>query len=177
VGWGVPAKGLTELVTAWALLDTPSRLRIIGPISEPYAQDLTAIADKALGELEIVGPVEHGEAMSQLAAADVCVLPSYTEGFPNVVLEAMALGKPVVATCVGAIPEMLLGSDDECGICIPPRDVNALHIALRQLATSKALRTALGTNGRRRVERNYSMGVVFRQYKDVWQQSPRWMKG
>jgi len=47
------------------------------------------------------------------------ILPSYTEGFPNVILEAMALGKPIIATSVGAIPEIL---SEECGVVMKPRD-------------------------------------------------------
>ena len=62
-----------------------------------------------------------------MAAADLVTLPSYMEGCPNVVLEALACGRPVVATNVGGIPEIM---SDECGQLVPPRDPSALAQAL-----------------------------------------------
>ena len=62
-----------------------------------------------------------------MAAADLVTLPSYMEGCPNVVLEALASGRPVVATNVGGIPEIL---SVECGQLVPPRDSGALAEAL-----------------------------------------------
>jgi teichuronic acid biosynthesis glycosyltransferase TuaC len=62
-----------------------------------------------------------------MAAADVVTLPSYMEGCPNVVLEALACGRPVVATNVGGIPEIMT---DACGRLVPPRDSAALAHAL-----------------------------------------------
>ena len=62
-----------------------------------------------------------------MAAADLVTLPSYMEGCPNVVLEALACGRPVVASNVGGIPEIL---SDECGRLVPPRDSGALAQAL-----------------------------------------------
>jgi len=62
-----------------------------------------------------------------MAAADLVTLPSYMEGCPNVVLEALACGRPVVATNVGGIPEIM---SDQCGHLVPPRDPGALALAL-----------------------------------------------
>jgi glycosyltransferase involved in cell wall biosynthesis len=62
-----------------------------------------------------------------VAAANLVTLPSYMEGCPNVILEALACGRPVVATNVGGIPEILNG---ECGELVPPRDSAALAHAL-----------------------------------------------
>ena len=62
-----------------------------------------------------------------MAAADLVTLPSYMEGCPNVVLEALACGRPVVATNVGGIPEIM---NDKCGRLVPPRDPAALARAL-----------------------------------------------
>jgi teichuronic acid biosynthesis glycosyltransferase TuaC len=58
-----------------------------------------------------------------MAVADLITLPSYMEGCPNVVMEALACGRPVVAASVGGIPELL---NDECGLLVPPRDSRAL---------------------------------------------------
>jgi glycosyltransferase involved in cell wall biosynthesis len=62
-----------------------------------------------------------------MAAADLVTLPSYMEGCPNVVLESLACGRPVVATNVGGIPEIM---SDECGRLVPARDSDALALAL-----------------------------------------------
>ena len=62
-----------------------------------------------------------------MRAADLFCLPSYSEGCPNVVVEALACGRPVVATRVGGIPELVKGT---CGMLIPPRDIGELRRAL-----------------------------------------------
>jgi glycosyltransferase involved in cell wall biosynthesis len=65
-----------------------------------------------------------------LRASDVLALPSYAEGCPNVVLEALSCGRPVVASAVGGIPEIV---NDECGVLVPPQNVPALRDALAQV--------------------------------------------
>jgi glycosyltransferase involved in cell wall biosynthesis len=62
-----------------------------------------------------------------LAACDVFCLPSHSEGCPNVVLEAIACGRPVVATTVGGIPEVV---NEQCGVLVPPGDIERLRGAL-----------------------------------------------
>jgi glycosyltransferase involved in cell wall biosynthesis len=69
-----------------------------------------------------------------MAAADLITLPSYMEGCPNVVLEALACGRPVVATRVGGIPEIM---SDACGRLIPPRDATALAEALHAVLSAQ----------------------------------------
>jgi glycosyltransferase involved in cell wall biosynthesis len=89
-----------------------------------------------------------------LAAADIFVLPSLYEGMPNALLEAMAAALPVVATPVGAVPEMI--TDGEEGLLVPPDDPEALTAALERLAWSPDLRRELGRRARERVERFYA---------------------
>ena len=103
--------------------------------------------------------------MRRLATSSIAVLPSYTEGFPNFVLEAMSLGKPVVATAVGAIPEMV---GDERGILIPPRNAKALELALEKLMDNPFKRQELGLKAKDFVRKNYSAEVVVDEYKKVW---------
>jgi glycosyltransferase involved in cell wall biosynthesis len=84
-----------------------------------------------------------------LPAADVVVLPSFTEGLPNVALEASAAGVPVVATAVGGTPEVV--ADGETGFLVPPGDPDALAAKLRELLTDPGLRVRLGNAGMRRM--------------------------
>jgi glycosyltransferase involved in cell wall biosynthesis len=83
--------------------------------------------------------------------ADVFVLPTYADAVPNVVLEAMAAGLPVVATDVGAVREMV----GAAGVVVPPGDAEALAVALDELHGDPARRAALGETAREQVRRHY----------------------
>lgn len=163
LGWVVPTKGISELVEAWTRL-APAGWRLVaaGPCEAGYRAEL---ARGAAPRLDLPGELAHDEAMRQLAAADVFVLPSYTEGFPNVVLEAMALGKAIVATKVGAIPEMLAGG---AGITVEPRNVGELAAALGRVIGDQALREEIGRRARSRALEEYSIEAVFERYRRIW---------
>ena len=89
------------------------------------------------------------------------MLPSHTEGFPNVVLEAMAVGRPIIATDVGAIAEMLaVGTSEACGCCIPSRDVPALQSAIGRILADPETWEEAGRRARDRARRMYSCDVV-----------------
>jgi glycosyltransferase involved in cell wall biosynthesis len=81
-----------------------------------------------------------------MAASNIVTLPSYMEGLPNVVLEALSCGRPVVATNVGGIPEIL---NDECGRLVPPRDARALAQALASVLDKGWNANAIAARGRR----------------------------
>jgi glycosyltransferase involved in cell wall biosynthesis len=164
LGWVIPAKGVGELLQAWDALQPDGwRLAIAGPCDESYLRQLRAREQHR--NVDFAGELRHEEAMRALAAADVFVLPSHTEGFPNVVLEAMAQGKAIVATRVGAIPEML---DGGCGVLVRPGDVAELVSALRTVMSDASYRKALGGCARARALREYSIGAVFDRYVSIW---------
>jgi glycosyltransferase involved in cell wall biosynthesis len=79
------------------------------------------------GYVEFLGNLNAEQIARWYAASNLFCLPSYSEGCPNVIIEALACGRPVVATNVGGIPELM---DARCGILIPPRDASALADAL-----------------------------------------------
>jgi glycosyltransferase involved in cell wall biosynthesis len=164
LGWLTPAKGLAELLEAWNRV-RPSgwRLVVAGPGSEAYRRELLDTYRPAA--VEFVGELTHESALRALASAAAFVLPSHTEGFPNSVLEAMALGRAIVATDVGAIPEMLA---DGCGIVVPPRDVDQLTAALQRVLGDAELRSEMGKRARRRAVTVYAIGPVFEQYLTIW---------
>jgi glycosyltransferase involved in cell wall biosynthesis len=93
---------------------------------------------------------ETTDVASYLAAADVVAVPSRNEGMGRVIVEAMALGLPVVATAVGGIPDVV--TDGECGRLVEPDDVDALAAALIELGRDPALRRKLGEAAVRRAE-------------------------
>ena len=171
VGWVIKTKGIEELLAAWdGVKDAyPEwKLRIIGPYAEDYYNELSArfSFDRVIFD----GEKKHDEAMEFLAAAEAFILPSYTEGFPNAVLEAMALEKPIIATDVGAIPDMLEGG---CGIVIPSKDEAAIKEALGKLLPDREMRRELAKNARQRLEKEYAMETVFEKYREIWSQGAK----
>lgn len=164
LGWVVPTKGIGELVEAWSSLGLAGwRLEIVGPMDGAYREQLEQRFD--LTAIDFVGPLSHEAAMAKMAGCDLFVLPSYTEGFPNAVVEAMALGRPIVATSVGAIPEMLEGG---CGVLVNARDADDLRSAIGRVASSPELREQIGSKARERALSTYTIKVVFDAYVSLW---------
>jgi glycosyltransferase involved in cell wall biosynthesis len=164
LGWVIKTKGIEELLDAWARLRPREwRLLIVGPGDESYRRRI--IQSHGADGVEFTGEMQHAEAMQLLRRADVFVLPSYTEGFPNSVLEAMMMGKAIVATDVGAIPAML---SDGCGLTVPPRDVKRLGAAMAAVLGDSALRQALGARARARASAESSIDTVFARYLALW---------
>jgi teichuronic acid biosynthesis glycosyltransferase TuaC len=124
------SKGLAELMEAFTGLgrERPgARLALIG--EGVYGDWLKTRAAEAglAGRVLMPGRMESARVAEWMRACDVFCLPSYSEGCPNVVIEALASGRPVVATDVGGIPELV---KDGCGILIPARDAERLRAAL-----------------------------------------------
>lgn len=127
------SKGSLDLVDGLAALHRTrpgARLALLGdgPDRSLVAQRIAALG---LGDaVQMVGQVAHDALPDWYRAADVMCLPSHNEGVPNVVLEAMASGTPVVASRVGGIPEVVPGF---AGVLVPPHDTEALAAALDQV--------------------------------------------
>ncbi len=130
-------KGVRELVEAAVKLhpnhpDLQVYMVGEGPDSPQIAKAIEAAG--AGSYIHTRPPCLPNDVALWMAAGDVATLPSYMEGCPNVVLEALACGRPVVSTRVGGIPEIM---NDSCGRLVPPRDSTALAEALDAvLATS-----------------------------------------
>lgn len=166
VGWVVATKGVGELCEAWSKLRPAGwRLRIVGSVDAAYKAQL--LAQFPVDSIEFTGLLSHPETMVSMANCDLFVLPSYTEGFPNAVVEAMALGRPIVATRVGAIPEMLA---DRAGVLIESRNVEQLSAALQRVVGDPDLRQQLGQRAQERAKVNYAIDVVFDTYVSRWNQ-------
>jgi teichuronic acid biosynthesis glycosyltransferase TuaC len=130
VGRLVREKGLVELLNAFSALaaDNPKlRMAILGD-GHMRAEFSNLVAASPHGQaVQVLGAVSHAQVAQWIAAADLLTLPSWSEGYPNVVVEALACGRPVVATQVGGIPEIV---DDSCGMLVPVKDTTALQQAL-----------------------------------------------
>ena len=90
-----------------------------------------------------------------LAATDSLLMPSLNEGFPRTAIEAMAAGKPIIATRVGGTPEAII--DGETGLLVPAQDVDAMAKMLGTLVGDKELQSRLATAGQTRAKQNYSL--------------------
>ena len=110
--------------------------------------------------LDAVVPMATPCTLAVTASADILVLPSFMEGLPLVIIEAMALGKPVVSSGVAGIPELV--RDGENGLLVPPSHWQALAEAMVTLAANGDLRERLGAAGRRAVEAEFSIDRAVR---------------
>jgi glycosyltransferase involved in cell wall biosynthesis len=152
-------KGHSALLEAFRpfSLDHPrGRLILAGEGPEGPALRAQAERLRIAPHVLFAGPVSSPWPI--LAAADIFVLSSLYEGMPNVLLEAMAASLPVVATSVGAVPEMI--TDGREGLMVPPGDPGALADALNRLSWSADLRQEMGRCGRRRVEESFRPDVT-----------------
>jgi glycosyltransferase involved in cell wall biosynthesis len=123
-----------------------------------------AIAAAGLNERFILAGF-HADLDQYLPFLDLVVLPSFTEGLPNVVLEALAAAVPVVATAVGGTPELI--EDGVNGYLVPPGEAKGLQKRMSDLlATPK--RKAMGLRGRLRVEERFSFPAQSRQYQQLF---------
>ncbi len=158
VGRLVPKKGFDVLLEACLHLVTPFELRIAG--DGPELPALRALAAPLGDRVTFVGALTHHELPAEYAACDVVVAPSVVDaagdrdGLPNVVLEALASGRPVVAADAGALATAV---DASVGALVPQRDAAALAAAIDALASDSDRRRACGRTARRRAEFQFGL--------------------
>jgi glycosyltransferase involved in cell wall biosynthesis len=150
-----PGKGhhlLIRSVAALAGANPELRLWIAGSLNRDgdYEKEIRAlIEDLGMQErIRLIGAQPSARLAELMSAADLFSLASFSEGWPNVVHEALACGTPVVATRVGAVPQML--PSEEFGLTVPPGDVPALTAALRRGLERSWDREAISAHGRAR---------------------------
>jgi glycosyltransferase involved in cell wall biosynthesis len=106
------------------------------------------------------------DPLSVLKALDIFVMSSVTEGLGTSLLDAMACGKPIVATRAGGIPEVV--ADEETGILVPPRDAHAMAGAILRLLGDKSLRDRMGAAGLARVRANFTAEIMAAKTLEVY---------
>lgn len=157
-------KGIDLLVEAAALLrdEFPRlRYRIAGEGDE--RPRLQAQIDQAAMTERFHLPGAEADVPTFLAGLDVAVLPSRAEGMSNAVLEYMAAARPIVATAVGANPELIRHGED--GLLVPPGDPRALAEAIGRLVRDRALARRCGESARRRAVEQYSRAAMVRRFE------------
>jgi glycosyltransferase involved in cell wall biosynthesis len=104
--------------------------------------------------------------LKEMAQSDFLIFPSYSEGFPLTVLEAMSLSLPVIATSVGALPEMV--TEEEGGYLIPPRSADALISAIEKLIAHPEKMIAMGEFNKKKSFAQYRYSVVITQLLTIY---------
>jgi glycosyltransferase involved in cell wall biosynthesis len=148
VGRLEPAKGVADLCEAFervAARRPDAHLILVGDGSARAA--CAALAERWPGRVQVAGARPLAEVPTWMAACDVLTLPSWNEGTPNVILEALACGRRVVATRVGGIPDVV--NDGELGALVPARDPEALATALTEAAATRYEPEAVAQKGAR----------------------------
>jgi glycosyltransferase involved in cell wall biosynthesis len=122
------------------------------------------------GRIRLAGFRPPKETLSIVKNCDVFVMPSHSEGTPIALLEAAALGRPILATHVGGIPDLV--NDGEQALLIPPGDVSTLATGLSRLIDDPELAAQLGTEAQRRVREDFSLQAMvdatMRAYWKAW---------
>ncbi|MGM9862469.1 MAG: glycosyltransferase, partial [Muribaculaceae bacterium] len=172
IGRLVGDKGINELVRAFTKLHAllpHTRLILVGPEEselDPLQPD-TICAISSCPAIEAVG--HQADVRPWLAAADALVFPSYREGFPNVVIEAGAMGLPAIVTDINGSREIITHGRN--GLIIPPRSADALYSAMHSLATDAALTATLAANARpmiaSRFDRRYVTRCLLDYYRSI----------
>jgi sugar transferase (PEP-CTERM/EpsH1 system associated) len=153
------------LRAAAGVLSDGGRLLLVG--DGPEAAPLRALADElGIGD-RVVFAGERHDVPELLAASDVFVLSSTSEGLPLSMVEAMATGLPVVSTAVGGIPALV--ADGETGFLVPSGDVDALAAKLAALKADPGRAEAMGRRGRALAMGRYSAERMMASYMDIYE--------
>lgn len=171
VGRIVGDKGLNELVKAFVLLNyrySNTRLLIVGM----YEEHLDPVHQETLDNIKTnlaindVGPKYGDDLLAYYAASDCFVFPSYREGFPNVVLEAGAMGLPSIVTDINGSREII--ENGKNGIIIPPKDVDALYKAMEQMLLHNEATKKMAENARPIIECRFEQSFVRKCMNDYY---------
>lgn len=149
-------KGIYDLLVAFSRIagQIPNAKLLVGGNGEEQ-QVRQKVSEAALNDqVEVLGWVSGDLKLSLLRTSDVFVLPSYNEGLPVSILEAMSWRIPVISTRVGGIPQLLRHEVD--GLLIEAGDIDSLADALLRLGSNSALRIQMGDSARERVEMGFS---------------------
>ena len=145
--------GLKQLTWEWRIAGDGPQMQIL----QSLAKEL-GIADR----VQFLGWQSSEQLIESYKQANVFLFPSRHEGMPNAMLEAMASGLPIIATCIAGSEELVL--DDKTGYLVPSEDIESLQTALKKLLSDPARREQMGYASRAHAEANYSWESTARQY-------------
>lgn len=171
VGRIVRDKGINELIEAFSKLNRKypaTRLILVGE----YEENLNPLNLDTINEIntnpaiEAVGTKYGKNLLAYYAASDCFIFPSYREGFPNVVLEAGAMGLPCIVTDINGSREIIV--DGKNGVIIPSKDVMALYDSMEHMMLDKKQREYLASNARDMIAKRYEQSFVTKCLLDFY---------
>ncbi|NYI50807.1 glycosyltransferase family 4 protein [Macellibacteroides fermentans] len=161
IGRIVKDKGINELIEAFSRLSKENDkiwLILVGP----YEDGFNPISDKTRHEIEVNNRIitvgRQNDVRHWLASCDALVFPSYREGFPNVVIEAGALGLPSIVTDINGSREII--QEGINGVIIPPHDTDSLYFAMKRFTKEPDFVATLSKKARQMVASRYEQGFV-----------------
>lgn len=165
VGRLIPAKGLTYLMLAVKQIQRENPNVVLLVVGDgPQKEDLEIMA-KDLG-IKAIFTGWQPDTPPYYAIMDVFALPSFFEGLPNVILEAMAMEKPIVATDVGGNPDLV--KDGENGLLVPIRNYQQMAFALEKLALSSSLRNRMGVMNKQKIRKFFVWDEIIKRVEEVY---------
>lgn len=165
VGRLVPAKGLTYLISAVERLQSEySKIALLIVGDGPLRKELESMTEHF--DVDVVFAGWQSDIAPYYAVMDIFVLPSLFEGLPNVLLEAMAMGKAVVATDVGGNSDLVFDGDN--GFLVSVRDSEQIASALRKLISDDGLRRRMGVRSRQIVTESFVWSKTVRMVEKVY---------
>lgn len=171
IGRLVGDKGIPELVNAFSRLNKElpdTRLLLVGR-EEPQLDPLDSNTLKELSDnpaIEAIG--QKSDIRPWLLASDIFILPSHREGFPNVVIEAGAMGLPSIVTDINGSREII--HDGENGLIVPVKNANALYEAMKHLAETPEKIKAMAANARPMIASRFEQSFVRQCLKDYYKE-------
>ena len=168
VGWLIREKGTEELVEAIRLVAPrlpEAKWILVGGGKEEEHLRTFVMTERLQGKVEIAGWKEPNQLYDYYRRANVLVLPSYGEGFPYAIIEAMSAGLPIITTPVGGIPGIF--KDGEHGLLVPPRDAGKLAEAMQRMVEDWKFRDEVSKTVTEYVESNHDIKVVWPELAQV----------
>lgn len=165
-----PIKGQIYLVNAIAeVVKKHSNIRVlmVGYKETGYYKEVQQLIDKLGLKEYFICTGDRYDIPRLLSIMDIFVLPSISEGLSNALLEAMAAGRPVIATNSGGNPEVVI--HNEAGLLVPPCDSTALSFAIQSLLENDKLRSSIGSKGQNRVERIFSLKKMVERNEGLYE--------
>ena len=168
MGWMHTDKGVYDIFDAIAQLPIfKEKVKFVFLGDGLAKNDLMRISKSwsHLFEFEFPGWVYGKEKINYIYNSDIFLLPSYSEGLPNSLMEAMACGIPSIATKIGSIPDLIISN--KTGLLIDAGNTKNLSKALSLLILDSKLRKELGNNGKERIKKNHSINTAIEIFKKI----------
>ena len=171
-------KGYKDLIVAFARIASrfPALYGLIIGEGSLYADLSKLIAEKEMQDrIQLTGFRQHEEVLSIVNASDIFIMPSRSEGTPVALLEAAALGRPILASRVGGIPDLV--KNGEHALLTAPGDIDALAAGLSRLCQNSKYAERLGAEAHKRVEKDFTLKGQVKAtqlaYSKAWQHAQR----